>query len=140
MASVAPEDFMDLVLTQRSVHRRVMAMVRPVAGRIASREQNRERLASLGTMAAGLAHELNNPAAAAQRAASDLAETLDVLGGTVGHFVRSGVEREEAAALVELQAEALGRAAACTRLEALDAADLEDELLDVLDSHGVANA
>ena len=32
-------------------------------------EQNRERLASLGTMAAGLAHELNNPAAAARRAA-----------------------------------------------------------------------
>ena len=39
--------------------------------------QQREKLASLGTMAAGLAHELNNPAAAARRAAAHLRETTD---------------------------------------------------------------
>ena len=39
--------------------------------------QQREKLASFGTMAAGLAHELNNPAAAARRAAAHLAETAD---------------------------------------------------------------
>lgn len=39
--------------------------------------QQREKLASLGTMAAGLAHELNNPAAAARRAAAQLGETAD---------------------------------------------------------------
>ena len=39
--------------------------------------QQREKLASLGTMAAGLAHELNNPAAAARRAAAHLQETTD---------------------------------------------------------------
>jgi len=39
--------------------------------------QQREKLASLGTMAAGLAHELNNPAAAARRAAAHLQQTTD---------------------------------------------------------------
>src|SRR5437899_11820611 len=39
--------------------------------------QQREKRVSLGTMAAGLAHELNNPAAAARRAASHLRETTD---------------------------------------------------------------
>ena len=37
-----------------------------------------KRLAALGTMSAGLAHELNNPASAAKRAASDLADALDM--------------------------------------------------------------
>ncbi len=39
--------------------------------------QQREKLASSGTMAAGLAHELNNPASAARRAAAHLRETSD---------------------------------------------------------------
>ena len=53
-------------------------------------EQNRERLASLGTMAAGLAHELNNPAAAARRAAAQLAEALEVISSTLGALRRVG--------------------------------------------------
>ena len=61
MAVIAPDDFTDVVLTQKAVHRRVMRAVRTVSARTAQREQNRERLASLGTMAAGLAHELNQP-------------------------------------------------------------------------------
>jgi CRP-like cAMP-binding protein len=84
MAVVAPDDFTRLALSQRSVHRRVMRAVRTVSTRTAVREQNRERLAALGTMAAGLAHELNNPAAAARRAATDLAEALYELAATLG--------------------------------------------------------
>ena len=88
------EDFTQLVTSQRPVFSRVMRAIRPVATRIAAREQNRERLASLGTMAAGLAHELNNPATAARRAADDLADALDVLASTIGLFVESGIERD----------------------------------------------
>jgi signal transduction histidine kinase len=137
VARVAPDEFTDIVLSQRSVHRRIMRQVRPVVGRIAALEQNRERLASLGTMAAGLAHELNNPAAAARRAAADLADALDVLGSTIGHFVRAGVTREQAEQLVDMHEEALARAAGRTALDALDSADAEDELVDTLDELGV---
>jgi signal transduction histidine kinase len=137
MAVIAPEDFTELALTQRPVHRKVMRAVRTVSARTAVREQNRERLASLGTMAAGLAHELNNPAAAARRAASDLADALDVLASTIGLFVESGIEREQAQDLVEMQREAIERVATRDTLSALDAADAEDVLLEQLERLGV---
>jgi signal transduction histidine kinase len=139
-ALIEPEDFRALALAQRSVHGRVMRQVAPVMSRVTAIEQNRERLASLGTMAAGLAHELNNPAAAAQRAAAQLAEAIDVVSATVGRFVESGVERSEAETLVALQREALAGAESQTALGALDAADAEDALSDRLEALGVAEA
>ncbi|MFZ0041499.1 MAG: cyclic nucleotide-binding domain-containing protein, partial [Solirubrobacteraceae bacterium] len=132
LALVPAEDFIELTRTQRPVFRRAMRQMRPVIGRFTAREQQRERLESLGTMAAGLAHELNNPAAAARRAAGDLSEALVVLAETVGLFVESGIERGDAEKLVALQARAFENGAARPELSGLDAADAEDELSDLL--------
>jgi signal transduction histidine kinase len=140
LALIPAEDFRRLALAQPSVHRRVMQQVRPVMSRVTEIEQSRERLASLGTMAAGLAHELNNPAAAARSAAVQLAQALDAIGSALGQFVELGVEREEAAQLVALQKQAVERAAAATALDTLDAADAEDELLARLEDLGVPEA
>jgi signal transduction histidine kinase len=137
IAVIPSEVFIDLVRAHRPVFMRVMAKVRPVTRRITQREANRDRLAALGTMSAGLAHELNNPASAAKRAASDLADSLDVLTSTVGLLVESGIEREQAAELVALQREAAARCAASVTLSALDAADAEDALTDALTDAGI---
>jgi signal transduction histidine kinase len=139
VATVPPDAFVELVVANSAIFRRVMAAVQPVSRRIASAEQNRERLASLGTMAAGLAHELNNPAAAAKRASADLADALSVLGSTIGVFVESGIERSEAAELVAMQRDALATAEAREPLSPLEAADAEDELGTVLDEAGIAD-
>jgi signal transduction histidine kinase len=130
-------EFERLAFANPSVHRRVMRQVAPVMSAITAIEQNRERLASLGTMAAGLAHELNNPAAAAGRAAEQMAEAVDVVGATLRRFVESGIEREDAAKLVALHAQAIERASGRTALDALDAADAEDALLERLEALGV---
>jgi signal transduction histidine kinase len=129
LAVVASEDFRRLAFEQPSIHRRVMQQVAPVMSRVTAIEQNRERLAALGTMAAGLAHELNNPAAAARRAAAQMAEALEVITSAMAHFVEAGMERSEAEELVALQQQAIARAASATALDTLDAADAEDELL-----------
>jgi signal transduction histidine kinase len=136
-ALIASDDFRRLTFAHPSVHQRVMRQVAPVMSRITAIEQSRERLAALGQMAAGLAHELNNPAAAAQRAAADMAEALEVVSGTIGRFVDAGMEREGAAKLVALQEEIVAAAAERTALDALDAADAEDDILDRLQDLGV---
>lgn len=140
VALIPPERFIELALATPSVHRKVMQRVGPVLSRLSAREQHRERLAALGTMAAGLAHELNNPAAAANRAASDLIEAIKAIGTTLDSFVEAGIEREDAEKLLHLQREALDRAATCTALDALDAADEEDAMRDRLEDLGVADA
>jgi signal transduction histidine kinase len=140
VAVIAPEDFRRLAAAEPSIQRRVMQQVRPVASRMTAIEQSRERLASLGTMAAGLAHELNNPAAAARRAADQLAEALDVITSTMSCFVKAGVERAQAEELIELQQQAVRHAAACTALDSLDASDAEEELLAMLEDLEVRDA
>jgi signal transduction histidine kinase len=137
VALIEPEEFRRLAYAYPPVNQRIMRQVAPVMSRITEIEQHRERLAALGTMAAGLAHELNNPAAAARRAAAQMAEALDVVSSTLRRFVESGIEREEAARLVALHQEALDAAAGRSALDALDAADAEDELLARLEELGV---
>jgi signal transduction histidine kinase len=137
IAMIHGEKFRKLAFLFPAVHRRVMQQVAPVMSRITAMEQDRERLASLGTMAAGLAHELNNPAAAAQSTAAQLADTLEVITGAFGAFVEAGIEREDAARLVALQREVAENAEGRTALDGLDAADAEDALQDVLEDLGV---
>jgi signal transduction histidine kinase len=136
-ALISPDDFIDLTTRHRSVFLRVMAQMRPVIGRFTAREQNRDRLEALGTMAAGLAHELNNPAAAARRTAAELADALEVLSSAFGVFVKSGLDMEHKSRLLELQTGALSACSLQTSLSALDAADAEDELTDALTDAGV---
>jgi signal transduction histidine kinase len=129
IALIEPDEFRRLSFAQPVIHRRVMQQVAPVMSRVTSREQSRERLTSLGTMAAGLAHELNNPAAAARRAAAQMTEALEVISSALARFVEAGIEREQAKGLVALQQQAVSHSAACSALDALDASDAEEELL-----------
>jgi signal transduction histidine kinase len=138
VALIASDDFRRLAFAQPAVHRRVMQQVAPVMSRITGMEQNRERLASLGTMAAGLAHELNNPAAAARRAAAQMEEALETIASTIGRFVAAGIERGQAECLVELQEEAIQGAERRTALDALDASDAEEDLIARLDELDVS--
>jgi signal transduction histidine kinase len=140
LAVIPALEFRRLALAHTAVHRRVMRQVGPLMSRITAMEQNRERLAALGTMAAGLAHELNNPASAAQRSADKLAEALDVIGSTIREFTAAGIETADAARIADLRDQALTQATDFDERSGLEAADAEDQMRDWLEELEVPDA
>ena len=99
----------------------------------------RERLVALGTVTAGLTHELNNPATAVARATHTLSERLAGLWDELAGLAEGGLAPDQLAVLVDLVRRARGRAGQ-DLLSPLAASDREDELGGWLEEHGVADA
>jgi signal transduction histidine kinase len=100
----------------------------------------RERLLALGSLSAGLTHELNNPAAAAVRATSILQQRVSKMREKLASLASGQIDEAALQTLIKFQDEAAQRVAMAPKLSALESADREDELSDWLEDHGVANA
>jgi signal transduction histidine kinase len=100
----------------------------------------RQRLAALGALSAGLMHELNNPAAAASRATSALRQRVAGMRHKLGMLAAGKVPPAQLDALVELQDDVIERAAKAPTLTAMQAADREDELGAWMEERGLAGA
>jgi signal transduction histidine kinase len=100
----------------------------------------RQRLAALGALSAGLMHELNNPAAAASRATGALRQRVAGMRHKLGMLAAGKVPAAQLDALVELQEEVIEKAAKAPTLTAMQAADREDELGDWMESRGVTGS
>jgi signal transduction histidine kinase len=98
----------------------------------------RERLLALGSLSAGLTHELNNPASAAVRATAALRERVAGMRRKLALIAGSPHQPMALAALVGLQEEAAERVAKAPSLSPLEASDREDGLTDWLDERGIS--
>ena len=96
----------------------------------------RERLLALGSLSAGLTHELNNPAAAAVRATAVLRDRVAGMRHKLALIADGRLDGRRLHELVEMQEAAVKQAANAPKLSALDASDAEDELADWLDERG----
>lgn len=98
----------------------------------------RERLLALGSLSAGLTHELNNPAAAAVRATATLRERVGTMRHKLSLIAQGTYSREALASLIEIQELTAERVAKAPVLSPLEAADREDGISDWLEDHGVS--
>ncbi len=97
----------------------------------------RQRLLALGSLSAGLTHELNNPAAAAVRATSSLRGRVAGMRHKLAMIADGRLDGTRLHDLVELQDAAVKRAAAAPERTAMQVADAEDALGDWLEDHDI---
>lgn len=102
----------------------------------------REKLLALGTITAGLTHQLNNPAAATARAVADLREGVGKMRHKLAMLADGKFTPEALGVLVTIQDEVAEQVAKNKGLEltALETSDREDAIGDWLEDHGIASA
>ena len=102
--------------------------------------QQQAKLISLGTISAGLAHELNNPAAAISRNVETLEEVLQTLPSLALKIYQHPISPEQVDFLSRFYRRSLQSAIKPSQRDPLTQSEAEDELTDWLEEHGVQNS
>ena len=138
LAVIHKDHFWEMMERMPEVGKRLVARMTDRVRESSRQSQQREKMLSLGKLSAGLAHELNNPASAIRRGASDLRERFGMMMPLVSRLVGHGLAPDQ----VEAARAAFQTCTAPTpgTLSALDRSEREDELADWLEDHGVPHA
>ena len=131
--------FWDLLRTSPTVAREILRALATRLRNMAGYTQEREKLIQLGAMAAGLAHELNNPATAARRAAADLRQSVEKVQDYACELNET-LSAEQWHQLVATSQEAVHCATSQPKLNSLEQSDREEAIECWLDSHKVADS
>jgi signal transduction histidine kinase len=121
----------------------LLAILRTATARLRSTEavlQQSEKMAELGKLAAGLAHELNNPAAAARRSSGQMAEALSKWFDVTAKLGLLNPDAERLKALTALRQDIRARIARPADLDPITRSDRESEVQGWLEELGIDQA
>jgi signal transduction histidine kinase len=122
------------VLTERSVH-----LLLDRTREASRRESNFDRLQSLGRLAAGLAHELNNPAAAASRSSVELQQALETMIQSGTRLGQLGTSPADMARFDQLEC-TMRSQMGTAEVSALERMRREEDLLQAMEAAGLTEA
>jgi len=128
------KEFPDLVQKMPELTKRLVGLMSDRIRETTRIEQQRDRLVSLGKLSAGLAHELNNPASAATRAASQLRDTIKKIKNASQELGRRELTHAQKAEIEKLETALTQQDAPPP--DALTISDLEDQIDSLFRSHG----
>jgi len=138
-AAVFPVDRFHEMLERLPVLRaRLVGVLTDRVRRATQIQGQTEKLAALGKISAGLAHELNNPAAAARRSAGSLREAFQTFREAAARLNAHELSCAQRASIPVLETELEKRAA--VHLDSLERSDCEERVAASLARHGVARA
>src|SRR6202795_1679165 len=126
--------FPDLVQKMPELTKRLVGLMSDRIREVTRLEQQRDRLASLGKLSAGLAHELNNPASPAKRAASQLRDILKKIRDASLELGRQDLSSAQKLEIEKLEASFTQQDVVPP--DPLTISDLEEQIDSLLRSHG----
>jgi signal transduction histidine kinase len=139
LVQMTEDDFWNLMTTCPEVRKAILGNMAVRLQKLQGTTLRQEKMAALGTLAAGLMHELNNPGAAASRAAAQLRDNLLRMHKLSATFTKSPLTQEQKECMLELQEQALS-VKGPVMMNSLEQSDAEDALVEWMESANVENA
>jgi signal transduction histidine kinase len=140
LLAIGREQMDQLLSSSSSAARVLLATVTARLRETQSLLQQSEKMAQLGVLTAGMAHELNNPSAATLRGAAHLKQAVASLVGESAELGRMGITTAQADDLARRVGSVRESAAHKDKLSALDLGDRQDLLEQWLEQRGITDA
>jgi signal transduction histidine kinase len=133
------QQFWNIMTSCPEVRKAILGNMAERLQKVQSIVVQQEKMASLGTLAAGLMHELNNPGAAAVRAAAQLRTNLMRMHQLTAKFSKASLNEEQKQCMLELQEYALSKGKP-VRMNSLEQSDAEEALAEWMENANVEDA
>jgi signal transduction histidine kinase len=140
IAAIPVSEFPEMLQKIPTLGPRLVGVLTDRVREVTKLDLQRDKLAALGKLSAGLAHELNNPAAAGSRSAASLREAFDRLRAADAELERSELSRQQMECVHSVEAGALNRQIHAKPKDALQQSDAEEFIGTWLDRSSVPNA